>query len=191
MAMVHINKDMVEKLHTFMKEKGVFGIMPPIEQLKAEGMDDVVEHIDELGGVMSACKALKLLLTIPKSRNGSMKITRPGATYGQVVDTRTIELTEETIARLDAIRESKEYTRRRHCVNLGKDLFLEDLKIRLAAKAKAQAEGGDAAEGATHGASQPEGVTAEGASVEEGKKRKGDAENKSANTDDRKSSRKS
>lgn len=52
----------------------------PIEQLKAEGMDDVVEHIDELGGVMSACKALKLLLTIPKSRNGSMKITRPGAT---------------------------------------------------------------------------------------------------------------
>jgi len=51
-----------------------------MEQLRAEGLDDVADHIDELGGVMSACKALRILLTIPKSRNGTMKITKPGAT---------------------------------------------------------------------------------------------------------------
>lgn len=38
MAMVHINKDMVEKLHTFMKEKGVFGIMPVSPQPGTVGL---------------------------------------------------------------------------------------------------------------------------------------------------------
>ncbi|KAJ1484717.1 hypothetical protein T484DRAFT_1893861 [Baffinella frigidus] len=178
---VHVDEDLVAKLHSFNEEHGVVGIMPPMEQLREAGLDDVTTHIDELGGVMSACRVLKLLFAIPRSRDGFISMLHPWNG-----DTRKVELTEELSARLDLIRASQEYQRRRQCVNLGSDLFLEDLKIAARAKARAEAhsgEGGGAAEGASGagasgagpggaGASAAEGASAGGASAEEGKKGK-------------------
>ena len=131
-------------------------------------MEDVLELIERLGGLMRACKAMKLLLQVPKSRNGMLTLTRPGAVYGQAKDTRKIEVTEEITRRLDLIRDSPEYVMRRSCVNLGKDLFLEQVKMRLVAKAEAESK------------------EQEGGSAEDGKKRKSDSvdgENQGGNAD--------
>ena len=113
-------------------------------------MEDVLELIERLGGLMRACKAMKLLLQVPRARNGKLTLTRPGSIYGQAKETRKIELTEEITRRLDLIRDSPEYVMRRSCVTLGKDLFLEQAKMRLVAKAEAESkeqEGGSAEDG--------------------------------------------
>ena len=78
-------KAMQAKLNTFIEEQGIPGVMPTMDQLTEAGLNDVVDGINLLGGIMRACKVTKLLMLLPKARKGFLNITVPnsGTMWGQ------------------------------------------------------------------------------------------------------------
>jgi hypothetical protein len=73
-----------EAINKFIASNGIPGVMPTMEMFEDAGMIALVHAINHCGGVMRACKVMKLLMLLPKSKNGVMTVTRPGAMFGQV-----------------------------------------------------------------------------------------------------------
>ena len=78
-------KAMQAKIDKYIEEQGIPHVMPTLEQFQEAGLQDVVDGINLIGGVMRACKVCKKLMLIPRARKGYLNITLPttGMMYGQ------------------------------------------------------------------------------------------------------------
>jgi hypothetical protein len=52
-----------------------------MEMFEDAGMIALVHAINHCGGVMRACKVMKLLMLLPKSKNGVMTVMQPRSWY--------------------------------------------------------------------------------------------------------------
>jgi len=129
--------EMKDQIYAFVEEKGVPGIMPTVAQL-VEVLPEAVNAINRAGGVMRAAKALNLLMTFPKSREGVMNVPVPTKGWGDEKTSIAVELTEEIKAKIEVIKSDAEYKKRQACNSLDKDLFVSDALAAIRAEAGAQ-----------------------------------------------------
>jgi len=113
-----------EAIHEFVEKEGIPGVMPTVNQLR--DIPDAPQAIARCGGVLRAAKALNLLLTCPKPRNGAMTIETPGTGYGDKKNIFKVTLDDEMQGRMDLLRGDAEYKKRLACKTLDKDLFIQE-----------------------------------------------------------------
>lgn len=120
-------KAMTASINEYIAEQGIPGIMPTLEQLREAGLDDAANGVQLCGGIKRACKVCKLVMLLPKARKGFLNVKQPtGMMWGQKQKVTQVELTEEMKARVDTLRNTSEYKKRKACHDLGRDLFVQE-----------------------------------------------------------------